>query len=294
MNYARDLRARGSLCLLIATACLIIPVLSANAQTFTVVHDFGATNDGAFPTGRLLQDSAGNLYGATSSGGTIGQGTVFKVDPSGQEHVLYNFQGDADGELPSISLLEHGSIVGTTYQGGVNRGGTVFELNSNASLNVLYSCCAPGQNLGAYLASVFPNDDLSLYVLTYAGGDGNCYLTGCGTILKLDQKGVATLVHTFGEISGDGEFPNPTLVRDSSGALYGTTRLGGASGYGAIFRLAPGVDETIFYSFRGGADGAIPSDGLVVDQKGNLYGATSHGGTYGFGTVFEVTNAGEM
>jgi len=293
MNCARDFWARFFPCLLTVILGLIISALSVSAQTFTVVHDFGAANDAASPTGALMLGPRGSLYGASQTGGTLGWGTIFEVDPSGQEGVLYSFQAGSDGELPSISFLDHGSIVGTTYEGGFNQAGTVFELDSMGGLNVLFSCCTLNQNVGRFPGGAIRGADLNLYVAMFSGGTGACYPTGCGTIVELDQNGSATLVHTFGEVYGDGEFPSATLVRDASGNLYGATRVGGASGYGTIFKLSPGGDETLLYSFRGGADGAIPSDGLLIDQNGNFYGATSHGGIYGSGTVFEVTEAGE-
>ena len=292
MNYAHGIRARFFLCLLTVIPGLIISRPPLNAQTFTVVHDFGAANDASSPTGALLLGPEGSLYGATQTGGTVGAGTIFEIDPSDQELVLHSFQFESDGELPSISFLENGLIVGTTYQGGLNQSGTVFELNSIGSLNVLFSCCTQNQNVGRFPGGAIRGADLNLYVATFSGGTGACYPTGCGTFFKLDQNGTATLVHTFGEVSGDGEFPTATLVRDGSGNLYGATRGGGASGRGTIFKLAPGGEETVLYSFRGGADGAIPTEGLSRDESGNFYGTTSHGGTFGSGTVFELTNTG--
>src|SRR5579872_354976 len=57
--------------------------LPAQTQTLTVLHNFTNFPDGGRPTGRLLLDPAGNLYGTTTIGGNIGYGSVFKVDTSG-------------------------------------------------------------------------------------------------------------------------------------------------------------------------------------------------------------------
>jgi uncharacterized repeat protein (TIGR03803 family) len=105
-------------------------------------------------------------------------------------------------------------------------------------------------------------------------------------------------LYTFGGTT-DGGYPN-ALVRDAAGNLYGTTISGGVgtcadgdlSGCGVVFRVTPAGKETVLYSFTGGADGAAPQRGLLLDAKGNLYGTTASGGTYGFGTVFKVDQNG--
>lgn len=81
------------------------------------------------------------------------------------------------------------------------------------------------------------------------------------------------------------------MVADTAGNLYGTTG-GGAYGYGAVFEVTPSGQETVLYSFTGGADGDFPDTALTIDRAGNLYG-TAEGGTYGYGNVFKVTRAGE-
>ena len=74
-------------------------------------------------------DAAGNLYGTTSYGGTNGVGTVFKLDPAGQETVLHSFSG-RDGKIPYGTLARDkaGNLYGTTYGGGAFGGGVVFKI----------------------------------------------------------------------------------------------------------------------------------------------------------------------
>lgn len=111
------------------------------AGTVTVLHSFGGGADGAFPTAGLNLDKAGNLYGATQSGGTFSVGTVFKVDPSGAETVLYNFTGGTDGANPSSAVTRDpaGNLYGTTYFGGEVRVGVVFKLDPAGTETVLHS-----------------------------------------------------------------------------------------------------------------------------------------------------------
>ena len=94
----------------------------------------------------------------------------------------------------------------------------------------------------------------------------------------------------------DGGVPDQshTLVFDKTGNLYGTTSAGGLYGQGTVFELSPtpsGWTETVLYSFTGGADGAYPWGGVVIDAAGNLYGSTFSGGDAWChcGIVFQLT-----
>ena len=77
--------------------------------------------------------------------------------------------------------------------------------------------------------------------------------------------------------------------------LYGSTELGGASGYGTVFALTPPQQsgeawpETVLYNFTGGADGSSPYDVPAIGTNGDLLGTTVAGGSSGKGTVFRLT-----
>src|SRR5260370_12739658 len=80
---------------------LAIPVrLSAQVPTFTVLHAFTGSSDGAFPSASLVRDSGGNLYGTAAGGGAYGNGVVFKLGGTGKETVLHNFTRGQDGADP--------------------------------------------------------------------------------------------------------------------------------------------------------------------------------------------------
>jgi uncharacterized repeat protein (TIGR03803 family) len=112
----------------------------------TVLYSFaGYPTDGDGPVASLVQGSAGNLFGTTSSGGASDSGTVFKVDTSGVETVLYSFcpggyPWTTDGMYPHAGVIldGQGNLYGTTYQGGPANYGTVFKVDSAGAENVLY------------------------------------------------------------------------------------------------------------------------------------------------------------
>ena len=99
----------------------------------TVLHSFTncfTNSDGGEPYAGLVRDKAGNLYGTTVIGGSSGSGTVFKVDTTGKETVLYSFTNSDVAAEPYAGLIRDkaGNLYGTTYTGGSHGYGTVFKL----------------------------------------------------------------------------------------------------------------------------------------------------------------------
>lgn len=139
------------------------------------------------------------------------------------------------------------------------------------------------------MAGLVRDSSGNLYGTTFAAGDlsRNCALNaGCGVVFELSKTGQETVLYTFTN-STDGANPVADLILDSSGNLYGTTKLGGA-GYGVVFEVSGGAENPL-YVFAGTNDGAAPLAGLVRDSSGNLYGTTSFGGAQAQGVVFKLT-----
>lgn len=111
----------------------------------TVLYSFKDGTDGNTPNGDLVLDQAGNLYGTTSQGGTFKLGTVFKIDPAGNETVRYNFKQSSpaqiDGYFPSGGVVQDtsGNLYGVTWAGGSGGAGTVYKLDANGNETLLYS-----------------------------------------------------------------------------------------------------------------------------------------------------------
>jgi uncharacterized repeat protein (TIGR03803 family) len=258
----------------------------------TVLHSFTNTPDGASPTAGLVIDKAGNLYGGTEGGGSSGDGTVFKLDITGTETVLYSFTAGAEGNTPAGALVLDAmdNLYGTTLNGGVYGGGTVFKLNISGNETVLHSFRLSDGEVPA--AGVVRDKAGNLYGTTIYGGALSCNLEigfGCGTVFKLDTSGNETVLHRFTN-TPDGAFPVAGLVIDKAGNLYGTTENGGSSGYGTVFKLDITGTETVLHNFTNSPDGAFPTAGLLRDKTGNLYGTTLQGGSSGYGTVFKLSS----
>src|SRR5690349_7577516 len=121
-----------------ALAGVTIPC--AQAQTFTVVHNFTGGNDGGNPVSGFLMNAKGMLFGTASTGGHAGLGVVYKVGGTGAVTVLHSFMGGSDGATPNGGVIEdaNGALYGTTTAGGTSRAGTVFRVNGTIE-SVLYS-----------------------------------------------------------------------------------------------------------------------------------------------------------
>lgn len=208
-------------------------------NTLTVLHSFSGGTDGANPLGPLVRDGAGNLYGTTEFGGfSIGYGTVFKIDASGHETVLYSFTGGADGANPvaGLALDPAGNLYGTTEFGGAACScGVVFRLDKTGKETVLYSF-AGGSADGAHpMAGVTLNTSKGkLYGTTYIGGP-----SGRGVVFEIDGIGQEKVLHSFTGSTIDGGHPLAGLAIDAQGSLFGTTIDGGAYTFGTVFKLVP-------------------------------------------------------
>jgi uncharacterized repeat protein (TIGR03803 family) len=264
---------------LVLSALLLLAMApqQSDAQTLTTLYSFTGGDDGASPTLQLALDKKGNLYGVTATGGPIGEGTVFKVTPTGKETVIYPLGGE------SALLLAGNSLVGTSFVDGGLYGG-VFEVTKKGVEKTLYGFGGPdgATPWGALVRDAKGN----LYGTTFQGGAYNA-----GTVYKLTPTGTESVLYSFTG-GADGGYLYAGVVRDNKGNLYGTTYQGGANGVGTVFKVTPTGEETVLQSL-GGQAGAYPFlAGLVMDKKGNLYGTAYDGGSWGFGTVFEVTKAG--
>jgi uncharacterized repeat protein (TIGR03803 family) len=306
----RSLSASGK-CVLASAAALatLTFVMTAHAGV-TVLYAFKGRSDGAYPDSRLIEDSAGNLYGTT--GDDADNGTAFKLTPDGTKTKLHTFTGKGgDGFLPLGGLIEDeaGNLYGTTQYGGTGGtygDGTVFEIAPDGTETVVYSFCSQGDCIdGANPSAGLLSDKArNLYGTTvYGGGTGCDDGSGCGTVFELAPDGTETVLHAFTG-GRDGAAPLASLLRDKTGNFYGTTSVGGGgdckvgafeSGCGTVFELAVDGTETVLYAFAGGSDGSYPPQaGLIQDKAGNLYGTTAQGGGggcspyNGCGTVFKL------
>jgi len=311
----------------------IAKTASGYASTPTILVSFCALAncaDGAAPSGGLVFDSDGNLFGTTRDGGVNASafsGTVFEIakTPRGYAStpiILVNFcslANCADGAAPQATLIADpkGNLFGTTTEGGANGAGTVFEIikthHRYASIptTLVSFCslpnCADGRvPFGSLIADAKGN----LFGTT-AGGPFLIEMGGAGTVFEIVKTAggfasTATTLVNFCSLGSslancaDGKHPMGGLIADAKGNLFSTTSGGGADDGGTVFEVAKtaggyaSTPTTLvnFCSLANCADGEDPLAGLIADAKGNLFGTTNVGGANNSGTVFEVTDSG--
>ena len=242
------------------------------AGDLTTLVNFDDYNNGENPYAALLQGSDGNFYGTTSSGGSGGRGTIFKMTAAGDLTTLVNFAGGGGGSDPIGALIQDnaGNFYGTTAAGGWDNFGTVFKMTPAGYLTTLGITVAPQSGL-------------------VLGDDGNFYATEFNGIIQMTPAGVRTTLMNF--TGSNGSIPRGGLIVGSDGNFYGTTSAGGSGANGTAFKMTPAGALTNLVNF-GSPKGRDLRAGLVQGSDGNFYGTTSAGGSDGVGTVFKMTAAG--
>ena len=270
------------------------------AGVLTVLHSFinDTFTDGSVPSG-VIQGTDGSLYGVTAYGGATGNGTVFKITPTGTETILHSFvNGLGDGANPLGNLIQatNGNFYGTASIGGAYGNGAIFEITAAGVESVLYSF-NPSANAGYGPSSgVIQASDGNLYGTTPA--TGNNPNKNFGTVFKVSLSGQETLLYAFqGLAVSDGQLPKAGLIQGVDGNFYGTTSEAGAGDSGTVVKLTPAGVETVLNNFNAGGstsvNGYSPIASLIQASDGNLYGVNSLGGAHNNdGTVFQVTPQG--
>jgi uncharacterized repeat protein (TIGR03803 family) len=258
---------------------------------------------GVYPLGGIVLGTDGNFYGAVSGFG----GAIFEIDEEDRLTVLYylcrslNCESDGYFLVPALVQGTDGDFYGITSAGGANvNGGTVFKITKNGEFTTLYSFCSlPNCADGAGpLAALIQATDGNFYGTTSGGGANNG-----GTVFEITPAGALTTLYSFCSRANcaDGDNPQSPVIQASDGNFYGTTLAGGVHGSinsgGTVFKLTPAGRLVTLYSFceqTECTDGTLPYAGLLQASDGNFYGTTSRGGTYGYGSVFQATPAGEL
>jgi uncharacterized repeat protein (TIGR03803 family) len=308
----------------ISAALVAISTATAFAQTETVLFSFGAppvpSKGGINPSGNLVFDSKGNLYGTTVAGGRSDNcaynnntscGVAFELGKVGgvwTEKVLHTFSSNGtDGIIPQFGMIfdAAGNLYGTTLgggqygDGGSFQGGTAFELSPAGSgkwtEKILYNFgVANGVGYAPSTPLVFDSAG-NLYGATSLGGAGVSHL-GCGSVYQLTPSAggawAASSLHTFLD-EKDGCY-GTAVILGPTGGVFGAAA-GGTFGFGVVFELTPGsggvwTDQILDEFPTGGDHGPNTPWSLIFDSQGDLYGAADGSGTlYKYGTVFELT-----
>jgi uncharacterized repeat protein (TIGR03803 family) len=279
-------------------------VFKLKGRKLTVLHAFKGAPDGALPRANVIFDAQGNIYGTTARGGNLcawdptnGCGTIFKIDSSGHETVLYRFGGAGDGAAPDSTLVRDaaGNLWGTTTLEGYTGNsqcyggcGTIFKLSPAGKLTS-YDFQGPPNDGYWPLAGLVTDSSGNMYGTTEFGGADNS-----GILFQVSPKGGGiTILHSFNIASNDAA--NPSNLLYSEGKLFGPAISGGTYQGGAVFEVSTS-GETLFYNFAPFQDSlTVSAQGtLVRTSEGSIYGTEAYGGTFEYGAIYELTAHGGL
>jgi len=232
---------------------------------------FSPTPGGAgYPYPGIVRDSAGNFYGTAGNGEFV----VYKVDPSGQERVLYAYPSFGYTGT-GIAMDSASNLYGTVLGGPHAEEVFLWKLNPKGEFTLLY-------NLGSCNGPPVSDPAGNLYGACYEGGTA-----GYGTLYEFSARGQFTVLHNFAD-GADGGYPQGGVTLDSAGNVFGAAG-GGGLGHGALYEWSASGEFSVLYNFTGGADGSDP--GIpTVDAAGNLYGV-AHNMESSY-LVYELDTAG--
>lgn len=277
-------------------------VIASNSAKLDVLASFNST-DGAGPISSVIMDTAGDLFGTTSAGGT-GDGTVFEVARTGSSYattpsVLVDFNG-ADGNVPEAGLLADsaGDLFGTSFEGGAYTDGEVFEITKlqGGYTNTPTPIVSFNGLDGAAPQSVLVTDAAGdIFGTTGSGAESyNAY----GEVFEIVKtgNGYASAPLQLADFSGaNGAIPVGPLIIDAAGNIFGTTYgyTATADAYGSVFEVvktAYGYAAPITLASFDSNDGANLDGSLAEDSNGDLFGTAARGGANGDGSVYEIVH----
>jgi hypothetical protein len=204
----------------LAIISMATPFYAAGAET--VLLSFPATGPGGnYPYSTLVFDSAGNLYGTTSSGGATG-GVVFKLVPTPSGPWTENVLAYGVNSAAGLTFDAAGNLYGTNTS-------SIFELSPSPSgtwtAQTIYNFTAGGTEPFALWAGVTFDASGNLYGTSYYGGEpGGCGAgDGCDTVYQLtpgpNNTWSESVLHSFSNIGVDGYYLRAGVTLDAEGNL---------------------------------------------------------------------------
>ena len=254
--------------------------------TEDTLYTFTGGADGSFPSGTLLLDGSGNIYGTAS-------GTVWMLTNNANTYsfsTLATFP-NSGYSYAGVIMDKKGNLYGTEVAGGDSGYGAVYEITAKGKYKPLHPFDGAAGGANPY-AGVIMDKKGNLYGTTFGGGDH-----GFGTVYRLAPDGTYNVLYSFkgtdGQTVFDGAQPTGGLVADKNGNMYGTTNTGGTVNDGTAFEITAAGAYQSLWSFGAGTnkhkppDGGDPKDTPIL-AGGVLYITTAGGGANGQGAVISL------
>jgi uncharacterized repeat protein (TIGR03803 family) len=213
--------------------------------------------------------------------------------------VVYNFGSNGTkttGPHGALAQGRDGMLYGRANDDSTDQMESAFKITTGGTITEFPNFGLPGNPL--FNGGLTLGTDSYFYGTTTYGGPNSS-----GTIFKMSSQGVVTTLYNFTG-GADGQYPYGEPVRSSmDGNFYGTTKQGGSSGNGVVYKITPSGTFSVLHTFDG-AGGSGPQAALVeeiagptngyTNLPGGLYGVTVGGGANNKGTVFRADRAGNF
>lgn len=239
-------------------------------NTYRVLHEFKATEDG-YPKGGFIEAASDGLMYALASGEGTGFGGIFSFS---RQSGVYAFRASfvsGNGAAPYTGLVQapNGKLYGTLTNSGVpGNSGSIFSIDTATGVSTqIYSFV---EKDGSQIVNELTlGIDGKLYGVASRGG-----AKGVGSLFSFDPvTGKLTVLYSFDPVQGNS--PSGKLaLRNDNGLLYGITSYGGLNAYGTLFSFDPATKKyTKLYDFNNTQSGQ-PIGNLTIGNDGLLYGYT--------------------
>tara|TARA_R110002049_G_scaffold159460_5_gene324439 strand:+ start:979 stop:3804 length:2826 start_codon:yes stop_codon:yes gene_type:complete len=256
-------------------------------NNLTIMYDFPALNASEPGGMRLCEHPNGKLYGTTNSTARRGYGTIFEFDPVLNETTILLSFDTVSGRTPNSGMIlgPNGILYGNTVYGGVNGHGSIFSYdptNNNFTTVHSFNDSTTGRlPVGKMLLA----NNGKMYGLTSYSNFTNYN----SSLYELDPlTNVVTSIVSFNNQSS-GQNPIGSLIQAANGKFYGLTNSGGLNGKGVLFEYDILLDTVIVKVDFNLMVGENPLPVLFEASNGKLYGATSRGGLFSRGTLYEYS-----
>jgi uncharacterized repeat protein (TIGR03803 family) len=258
-----------------------------DSQNYSVIHDFSGTDGGASPKGGVIFGNDGKLYGTAQFGGSLSQGTIFSIDPEGNDfQTVYELNNTtSDGRYPQgrLVLTESGLLMGTCSEGGTSGTGTIFTCSTSGDFSRIHSLSA-ASNGGFPKTGLTYGEDGFYYGVTEFGA-----ANGFGSLYRIQESGSFQKLVDM-EYTADGSNPVGGLILLANSDLAGTSKSGGANNFGTVFIYGE-FGMTKIHDFSLPLGGAEPNGSILSGN--DFYGVTASGGLFNTGVFFTHDLSGD-
>jgi uncharacterized repeat protein (TIGR03803 family) len=261
--------------------------IESSGANFAVLHHF-SDQVGSKPSGSLVEDSSGALWGTTSTGGTLGLGTLYSITTSGQHTKRVDFSGvsgAATGSSPTGGVRKGADnrFYGTTSAGGPGQRGTLFAYSLTGGYELLDDFTT---DIGWSPSGAVSLNSQGERVLPLAEGG----VSGNGLIVQItDTDSISPIASMPSSIGGN---PNGILSSSGSDSIGISTSLG-QTGRGSAFKLTASGELNLLSGFTSTAGEGFLGP-LLLTVSSDAYGVSQAGGLGNNGALFKIDPVGNL